>query len=96
MNGTRPPRRSPQPGTNAATFLALGGLVIAGLGLLGLASLVLPQFMGILLVVALFIIPVSFHYLVWGWWLSQARDRALAEEASETTAPVQGPDGGSD
>lgn len=81
MNGSRPTRRAPQPGANAATFLALGGLVIVGMGLLGLASMVLPQALGILLVIGLFVFPVAFHYLVWGWWLSQVRERELAEEA---------------
>lgn len=91
MNGSRPTRRALQPGANAATFLALGGLVIVGMGLLGLASLVMPQFLGILLVIGLFIIPVSFHYLVWGWWLSQIRERTLAEEALEPERTADNP-----
>jgi hypothetical protein len=81
MNGPRFPRRATQPGANAATFLALGGLVVLGMGLLGLVSLVLPQALGILLVVGLFVFPVAFHYLVWGWWLSQVREQELSDDA---------------
>lgn len=89
MSIDRPKSRNSPAGNNAATFLALGGLVVVGLGLLGLVSLVLPQFLGILLVVALFIVPVAFHYLVWGWWLSQVRERELAEEPGDA-AQVRG------
>jgi hypothetical protein len=57
---------------NVATLIALFGLVIIGGALLGLMALVLPQFLGILLVLGVvFVGPIAFHYLVWGWWLSQ-------------------------
>jgi hypothetical protein len=77
------PRRDPQrlAESNAATVVALFGLLVIGGGLMGLIALVLPQFMAVLLVVGgLFVLPVAFHYLVWGWWLSQMREREGKEE----------------
>ena len=38
-------------------------------------ALVLPQLLGILIVILIFAVPAGFHYLVWGRWLSQARER---------------------
>jgi hypothetical protein len=61
--------------SNAATFVALFGLILMGGALVGLTALVLPQFLGLVLVVGgLFVLPALFHYLVWGWWLSQIKD----------------------
>jgi len=60
---------------NMATLIALFGLLLGGAALVGLVALVMPQFLGVLLVVAaLFVAPMIFHYLVWGWWLSQMKD----------------------
>lgn len=61
--------------SNAATAIALFGLLLIGGALLGLMALVLPQVVGVLVVVLLlFALPMVLHYLVWGWWLSQMRD----------------------
>lgn len=69
---------SPFPGrpqSNAATTIALLGLLLISGAILGLMSLVLPQVAGVLLVILLiFVIPITLHYLVWGWWLSQMKD----------------------
>lgn len=67
-------RRPSSSQSNAATALALAGLVVLGLSLLTLVAFVLPFVRGIIVIAMLFIIPAAFHYLVWGWWLSQMRD----------------------
>lgn len=60
-----------QPGNkNSGTFLALIGLVVIAFGLLGLAALVMPQVLGLLLVVSGFLFFGVFHYLLWGWWFT--------------------------
>jgi hypothetical protein len=65
-----PPPKKPQ--SNAGTAIALFGLLLISGAILGLMSLVLPQVAGVLLVVLLvFVMPIMFHYLVWGWWLSR-------------------------
>jgi hypothetical protein len=51
--------------------------------LLGLMALVLPQLLGVLIVILIFAIPAAFHYLIWGWWLSQVRDRESETEKNE-------------
>lgn len=68
-----PAARSGQ--SNAGTMIALFGLIVMGGAFLGLTALVLPQFLGLMLVVGgLFVVPALFHYLVWGWWMSQIKD----------------------
>ncbi|HTI49425.1 MAG TPA: hypothetical protein VL475_00685 [Planctomycetaceae bacterium] len=76
---SEPPRPVPPAAksgqSNAGTFIALFGLILMGGSLVGLTALVLPQFLGLVLVVGgLFVVPALFHYLVWGWWLSQIKD----------------------
>lgn len=73
---SRPERTRPAAAqSNAATWIALFGLLLMGGALLGLTALVLPQFMGLVAVVGvLFVLPITFHYLVWGWWMSQWKD----------------------
>lgn len=56
---------------NAATFLALLGLLVIAGGLLVLAAMVTPSVLGILVVVGGFFLFGAFHYLVWGHWLSK-------------------------
>jgi hypothetical protein len=71
-----PSRNSPSSGqSNAATAIALLGLLLISAALLGLMALVLPQVLGILVVILIFAVPAVFHYLLWGWWLSRVRDR---------------------
>ena len=38
---------------------------------------------GVLVVILIFAVPAAFHYLIWGWWLSQTRG---AQSDDETTA----------
>jgi hypothetical protein len=57
--------------SNIPTLLAFMALVAAGLGLLFLSALVLPQLFGLAVVVAGFFLFVAFHYVVWGWWVSK-------------------------
>ena len=69
--------------SDAATAIALLGLVVIGAALLGLMALVLPQLLGIVIVILIFAVPAAFHYLVWGWWMSQIRDEELQREEEE-------------
>ena len=66
--------------SNAATAIALLGLLLISAALLGLMALVLPQLLGILIVILIFAVPAAIHYLVWGWWLSQTREREREAE----------------
>jgi hypothetical protein len=67
--------------SNVATAIALFGLVLLAAALLGLMAMVLPELLGILIVILIFAVPAAFHYLVWGWWLSQMREEELDAEA---------------
>ena len=63
---------SPRPESrNAATFLALFGLMALAAGLMFLTAMVLPQIFFLGLVVVGFVMSIAFHYLLWGWWLSK-------------------------
>ncbi|HVW00517.1 MAG TPA: hypothetical protein VHB77_09260 [Planctomycetaceae bacterium] len=70
-----PPLRRPppprEPTSNAGTYLALVGIVCVALALLTLTAMVNIAVFGILVVVFGFGLLGVFHYLVWGWWLSQ-------------------------
>ena len=39
----------------------------------------------ILIVILIFAVPAVLHYLVWGWWMTQVREREQEAEG-ETTA----------
>jgi hypothetical protein len=67
--------------SNAATAIAMLGLLLISAALLGLMAMVLPQVLGILIVILIFAVPAVFHYLLWGWWLSQVRDRESEADA---------------
>jgi hypothetical protein len=68
------PKPSRPTGSNSTTLLALMAVLFLGGAFLGLIALVMPQAMAIVLVVGgLFVLPLVFHYLTWGWWLSQKR-----------------------
>ncbi|OYW17293.1 MAG: hypothetical protein B7Z55_12815 [Planctomycetales bacterium 12-60-4] len=54
-----------------ATFTALLGLLFLGALLIFLAALVVPQILGLVLVIVGFGGMLLFHYVVWGWWLSK-------------------------
>ena len=60
--------------SNAGTAIALVGIVLLSAAMLGLISLVLPMLLGVLVVILIFAVPAAFHYLIWGWWLSQTRE----------------------
>jgi hypothetical protein len=55
---------------NAATCLAMFGLLAMGLALIGFTALVLPQIRGLLLVVGGIAAFILLHYVTWGHWLS--------------------------
>lgn len=68
-----PEPESERPGDaqrNAATCLAMFGLVAMGLALIGFTALVLPQIRGLLLVVGGIAAFILVHYVTWGYWLS--------------------------
>ena len=69
-----PNSRTTRNQPNAGTAIALVGLILLSAAMLGLMALVLPQLLGVVLVILIFAVPAAFHYLIWGWWLSQARD----------------------
>ena len=69
----RPVDRDEQNRKNAATLLALVGMLLAGLALLGLAALVIPDILKILLVLAGMIGIGLIQYLTWGWMLERNR-----------------------
>jgi cytochrome bd-type quinol oxidase subunit 2 len=78
-------RNSPKTGnqSNAATAIALFGLVLISAMILGLMALVLPELLGVLVVILIFAVPAALHYLIWGWWLSQKRIDEPDEEKIE-------------
>ncbi len=83
-------RNSPSSGqSNAATAIALLGLLLISGALLGLMALVLPQVLGILIVILIFAVPAVFHYLIWGWWLSQARRQEHDVEQGEVAERIE-------
>ncbi len=69
MNG-EPPQRA---GKNAATLMALVGLIFLGACLVGLVALVTPAALGIVVVVFGFFLVGAFHYVTWGWWFMRSR-----------------------
>lgn len=69
--------------SNAGTAIALVGLIFISMALLGLMALVLPELLGVLLVILIFAVPAAFHYLIWGWWLSQSRIAESDDEGIE-------------
>ena len=72
--------------SNAGTAIALAGMILLSAAMLGLMALVLPQLLGVLVVIMIFAVPAAFHYLIWGWWLSQTRG---AQSDDETTARAE-------
>jgi hypothetical protein len=63
MPSKKPPTQAHHDG---ATLVALFGLVAIAIGLLGLAAIIVPGILALLLLVVLFAIPAAVHYLVWG------------------------------
>lgn len=73
-------------GNNAATFMALGVLILAAIAFLVLVAMVVPSALGVFAVGLGFSMFIAFHYLVWGWWLGDRLNRAdqAAESESES------------
>ena len=76
---------SDDDGRNAGTFGALLGLMALAWMLLGLVAMVLPQILGLVVVLGGFLGIVALHYLLWGCWLS----RILIEEQRREEAESQ-------
>jgi CHASE2 domain-containing sensor protein len=76
MRSPRPSQRS----SNIATYLALIALVAFAGFLLALVAMVLPQAIGLIVVIGGMFFFGAFHYLVWGWWLTETP----TEEEDET------------
>jgi uncharacterized protein (DUF58 family) len=72
----------------AGTYIALLGLILVSLLLIGLAAMVAPHVLGIFLVLGLFCGAVAFHYLAWGWWLPRVLERAEQADAPPSTSEV--------
>ena len=53
---------------NLGTLLAVFALVLFAAGLVGLAAMVMPTVLGLVLVIFGFFFFVAFHYILWGWW----------------------------
>lgn len=64
--------RPTEASRNAATCLALVGILIVAGGLLALTAMVLPQIRGLLLVAGGLGLFITLHFVTWGWWLSRA------------------------
>jgi len=69
---------------NVGTFAALAGLVVVSLFFIGLTALVIPEILGIVLVVGVFFGAVALHYLAWGWWLPRVlKDDDPTDDATD-------------
>ena len=73
------------PNSTSATLIALFGLCITGLALLGLMALVLPDVIWIVVVAGVFAGFLAMHYLVWGHWLT---NRLRRNDGVNTAVPV--------
>lgn len=73
--------RQTETARNLGTLIALGALMMMGFGLLALVAMVLPQVAWLVTVVFGMFLMGLFHYVTWGWWLSQrpADDEEPAE-----------------
>ncbi len=82
---------------DAATLIALVCLIAWSVAFVAFAALVMPQLLGVFLVVGLFLGAVALHYLVWGWWLSAAlkmEELETRESASSADTTGRGSVGG--
>lgn len=88
----QPPSMPPPRSRDAATIVALLGLLLAALALLGLIQMVLPQpiVLGLFAVIVVFAFYTSLHYLVWGRKLS--RKFAEDEQSDDGQAENETPD----
>jgi hypothetical protein len=72
------------PRRDAATCLALVGVLFVASALLALVALVLPQVRALFLVGGGLLFLIGFHYITWGWWLS--RSPTPEEDEAEQTS----------
>jgi hypothetical protein len=77
-------------GRNAGTFGALLGLVALAWLLLGLVAMVLPQILGLVVVLGGFLGIVSLHYLLWGCWLSRLLIEEQRREEAQSAQDARG------
>ncbi len=70
MSSTSPPSQSEK---NIATLIALTGVLLVTVGLIALITMVIPQFLLVVVVFFGFVIMIAFHYFVWGRWLSKQK-----------------------
>jgi len=56
--------------SDAATFLALFGLLAIAVALVAFTGLVLPHLFFAVMIVFVFVFIIAFHYFVWGRWMS--------------------------
>ena len=68
---------------DARTFAALVMMIVVAHSLLGVMALVLPQLLGVVLIVAGFVWFAVMHYVLWGWWLSGYLQRQAERDAQE-------------
>jgi len=68
------------------TFAALLMVFVVSNSLLGVMALVLPQLLGVLLVVGGIGWFAVMHYVLWGWWLSGYLRRVERDEESRDTS----------
>jgi hypothetical protein len=83
--------RTTRSQSNAATAIALFGLILMSAALLGLMALVLPELLGVLLVILIFAVPAFFHYLIWGWWLSRALNSPPDNDSTNDSTAANDP-----
>ncbi|MBX3437871.1 MAG: hypothetical protein KF861_10305 [Planctomycetaceae bacterium] len=74
------PRQRNTADKDAATFAALIGICLVGFAFLGIASLVLPQVRGLVLVFGGGVMFFAIHYVVWGRLLTRLRNEQREAE----------------
>ncbi len=68
---------------DAGTLLAVMILLLISAGLVGLAALVMPQIIGLLVVVFGFFCFGAIHYVIWGWWFTSRGDSKAADDRDD-------------
>ncbi len=89
--------REARSARDAGTMIALFCLIVGSALFIGFAAAVMPQLLGVFLVVGLFLGAVALHYVVWGWWLtavlktdeSEARDAKSSDEEANRGSPAE-------
>lgn len=54
---------------DVGTWIALFGLAVVAVCLLGLMAMVAPHLLGVFAILAGFLGFGALHYVLWGWWL---------------------------